>query len=145
MITSSIEIDRPQADVFAYLDALDRHGEWQSGLLSARIEGDGPVGVGTRVVERRKTPAGAQEGTYEITAHDPPRVSSFKGIDGPVRPLGKVTVEPVGDGSSSRVTVELDLEGHGIGKLFAPLARMQARRQVPQNQQKLKEILESGA
>jgi hypothetical protein len=48
MITSSIEIDRPQAVVFAYLDELDKHSEWQGDLISSRLETEGPVGVGTR-------------------------------------------------------------------------------------------------
>jgi hypothetical protein len=43
------------------------------------------------------------------------------------------------------VTVELDLAGHGIGLLIAPFARMQAGKQVPRSQAKLKEILERRA
>ena len=43
------------------------------------------------------------------------------------------------------MTLELELEGHGIGKLFAILARRQAAKQVPVDQEKLKELLESGA
>jgi hypothetical protein len=39
--------------------------------------------------------------------------------------------------------VEFDLEGHGIGKLFAPFARAQARKQVPSDQQTLKQLLEN--
>jgi hypothetical protein len=30
LIKHSIEIDRRPEDVFAYLEELDRHGEWQS-------------------------------------------------------------------------------------------------------------------
>jgi hypothetical protein len=56
-----------------------------------------------------------------------------------------VTVDPLDDGSRSRVTIEFDLTGHGFGILFAPLARRQARTEIHQNQAKLKEILESGA
>ena len=61
-----------------------------------------------------------------------------------MRAVGSVIVEPVSD-RRSRVTVEFDLEGHGIGVLFAPFARMQARKQVPTDQAKLKEILEHSA
>ena len=46
--------------------------------------------------------------------------------------------------SSSRMSSELDLEGHGIGKLFAILARRQAAKQVPVDHEKFKELLESG-
>jgi hypothetical protein len=35
--------------------------------------------------------------------------------------------------------------GHGIGKLIAPLARMQARKSIVENQEQLKAKLEPGA
>jgi hypothetical protein len=41
------------------------------------------------------------------------------------------------------VTVSLDLEGHGLGKVLVPLVRAQARKQIPVDQARLKEILES--
>jgi uncharacterized membrane protein len=141
VITSSVDINRPQGEVFAYLERLDRHAEWQQALTSVRIEGSGPVGVGTRAIEKRKVPGGEREMTYELTAHDPPRTSSWKGLDGPVRPSGTVTVDAL-DESRSRVTVSMELEGHGIGKLLLPFVRAQARKQVPADQARLKQILE---
>jgi hypothetical protein len=42
------------------------------------------------------------------------------------------------------MNVELDLEGHGIGKLFAILARRQAAKEVPVDQERFKELLERG-
>jgi uncharacterized membrane protein len=145
VITSSIEIGRPQKDVFAYLDELDKHSEWQGDLISSRLETEGPIGVGTRASDTRKVPGGPREMTYEITEHDPPHKSAWRVLDGPVRAVGSVIVEPVGDGAHSRVTVEFNLEGHGVGVLIAPFARLQARKQVPRDQAKLKEILERGA
>ncbi len=145
MITQSIEIDRRPEEVFAYLDQPERHGEWQSGIVSARVETDGPVGVGTRVREMRKMGGREQDTSYEITEHEPPRRTSFRGTVGPVRPVGTVTVEPVGDGSRSRVSIEFDLVGQGMGKLIAPVARMQARKGITESQQQLKAKLESGA
>jgi uncharacterized membrane protein len=145
MIVGTIEIARRPEEVFAYLDKLDRHGEWQEQITDVRLPDEGPTRVGTRAIETRKVPGGPREITYEVTEHDPPRTTSFRGIDGPVRVVGKVTVEPANDGSRSRVTVELDLKGHGFGKLIAPLARREARKQVPKDQARLKERLESGA
>lgn len=144
MITSSIEIDRSPQDVFAYLDELDRHGEWQESIVSTRVETGGPTRVGSRVVDKRKVPGGPRDIPYEITEHDPPRKVSFRGTAGPVRPMGTVTVESVGDGSRSRVSIEFDLRGHGIGVLLAPLARRQAGKQIPQDQARFKQRLESG-
>lgn len=145
MIIDSIEIDRRPEAVFAYLDELEKHSEWQGDLLSSRLESEGPIGVGTRAVDTRKVPGGPREMTYEITEYDPPRKSSWRVVNGPVRAVGSVIVEPVGDGSRSRVTVEFDLQGRGIGVLVAPFARMQARKQVPRDQASLKKILERSA
>jgi uncharacterized protein YndB with AHSA1/START domain len=144
-IRQSIEIARSPEDVFAYLDDLARHGEWQDGIISARVDTDGPTRVGTKATEVRHMGGKDQEITYEITEHDPPRGFAFRGVDGPVRVVGRSTVEPVGDGTSTRVTVELDFEGHGLGRALAPLARKQAAKAVPASQQKLKSLLESGA
>jgi hypothetical protein len=83
--------------------------------------------------------------TNEVVEHEPPRVFAFRGIDGPVRAVGRATIEPLAAGSSSRVTLALDFEGHGFGKLLVPLARSQSRKQVPKDQQRLKERLESTA
>jgi hypothetical protein len=142
VITDSIEINRRPEDVFAYLDEVERHGEWQSQIVSTKVETDGPIGVGTRVHEVRKIGGRDQDASYEITEHDPPRTSSFRGVAGPVRPVGTMSVAPVGDGSRARVTVEFDLVGHGFGKLIAPLARRQARKTILDSQQQLKARLE---
>jgi hypothetical protein len=97
------------------------------------------------VREVRRVGGREQDTSYEITEHDPPRRSSFRGVAGPVRPVGTVTVEPLDDGSRSRVSIDFDLVGHGIGKLFAPLARMQARGSIAESQRQLKAKLEAGA
>jgi uncharacterized membrane protein len=144
MIVESIEIARRPEEVFAYVDQLERHGEWQEEIVSSKVETEGPTRVGSRATDTRRMPGGPRDISYEIVEHDPPRKTSFRGLEGPVRAVGTVTVEPLDDGSRSRVTLEFDLEGHGIGKLLAPLARRQARKSIPENQLKLKERLESG-
>lgn len=144
-ITASIEITRRPEDVFAYLDDLARHSEWQGELVSARVDTDGPTRVGSRATETRRMGGREQSSTYEVTEHDPPRAFGFRGVDGPVRPVGRGTIEPIGDGTSSRVSLVLDFEGHGFGKLLLPIVRMQARKQVPKDQLRLKERLESSA
>jgi hypothetical protein len=143
-IVGSIDIERSAEDVFAYLDDLGRHHEWQEALVSTGVETDGPVRVGTRAVDTRRVGRRrTQDSTYEIVEHDPPRRAVFRGVDGPVRPVGTVTIEPLDEGRS-RVTVELDLKGHGlVGALLAPIARSQARKQVPKDQQTLKRLLEA--
>jgi uncharacterized membrane protein len=143
-IRESIEINRRAEDVFAYLDDAERHSEWQDQVVAVEPL-DGPLQVGSRVTETRRLPGGDRKMTYEVTAHDPPHRSEFRVLEGPLRPYGTITVEPVGEGSA-RVTFEMDFTTHGMaGKLLAPMARKQAAKQVLQDQTKLKERLEAGA
>jgi uncharacterized membrane protein len=144
-IVRSIEIDRSPEDVFAYLDDLGRHGEWDDQIVSTRVETDGPTRVGTRATDTRKLPFGKQDIAYEITEHDPPRRSAFRGVNGAVRPVGSVTIEPLEGGARSRVTLDFELQGRGYGKLLAPLGNREARKHVPEQQAKLKQRLEGGS
>ena len=140
-IATSVEIARSPEDVFAYLADFARHPEWQEGLVSVMVETEGPMRVGTRVVHRRKLGPQTVATTSELTAYDPPHLVSFRGIDGPIRAEGSQRVEPASNGS--RVFFEMELEGHGLGKLMLPMARKQAARQVAASHEKLKRILES--
>jgi hypothetical protein len=145
-IVHSIEISRSPEDVFAFMTDFRHAAEWQENLISANVEGEGPFGVGSRVKMTRRVAGSERTMTNEVTGHDPPRSFAFRGVDGPIRAKGRGTVEPVGDGTSSRVTFELDFEGHGIGKLLVPLVvRRQARSDVTKSYARLKERLESGA
>ena len=60
-ITASIEIARPPEAVFAYIDDLSRHGEWQAQLREVKVETEGPTRVGSRAREKRKVPGGVRE------------------------------------------------------------------------------------
>jgi uncharacterized membrane protein len=143
-ITESIEIDRRPEDVFAYLDDVERHGEWQSQIVDVERQDDGPLRVGSRVKETRRVPGGDRSMTYEVTEHDAPRRSSFKVLDGPIRAVGTISIEPVADGSRSRLTISIEFEGHGLaGRVLLPVAKTQARKQIPKDQARMKELLES--
>src|SRR5271165_3802933 len=67
-----------------------------------------------------------------------------RGIDGPIRAVVDVLVEPV-TGSGSRLTISVDFTGHGIGKILVPLmVRREARKEMPANMAALKQNMEAG-
>ncbi len=79
-----------------------------------------------------------------MTDWNPPRSYAFRGIDGPVRPIGKGTLEPIDDGAGTRFTFSIDFEGRGIGKLLVPLVvRKQAKSEIVKSHAALKQQLES--
>ncbi|MBW5484958.1 SRPBCC family protein [Streptomyces bambusae] len=145
-IKESVDIDCRPEEVFAYLADPSHLPEWQESAVSARALGDAPLGVGSYVrvlrrVGRREFPM-----TMEVTELDPPRSWGYHGIDGPVRGNVHGTVEPLDDGRRSRVTIDLDFEGHGMGKVLVPLVvRPHARKEIPRNERTLKTLLERGA
>lgn len=142
-ITAAIEVARPPAEAFAYVTDPTHMPEWQQGCLSGEL--DGPAThVGSRCTTVRRIGGGKRPVTTEITEYDPPRRWADRGIDGPIRALVGVTVEPLDEGTRSRVTIVLDFAGHGIGKLLVPLVvRRQAAREMPANMSRLKARLEA--
>jgi uncharacterized protein YndB with AHSA1/START domain len=143
-IITGIEVSLPAQEVFAYVTAPSTMPEWQQGCLSGHM--DGPTTrVGSRCTTIRRIGGGEREVNTEITEYDPPRRWADRGIDGPIRAAVAVVVEPLADGSRSRLTIELDFTGHGIGKLLVPLVvRRQAAREMPGNMKRLKQRLEAG-
>jgi uncharacterized protein YndB with AHSA1/START domain len=143
-IVSTVEIDRQSSDVFRYVIDPARFHEWQSGLEAGRMDRD-PVEVGARCITTRRIGGMSREITSEITEYDPPRRWADHGLDGPIRGKVEVSVEPLDDDRRSRVTISVDFEGHGAGRLIIPLVvRRQAAAEMPENMRRLKERLEAG-
>jgi uncharacterized protein YndB with AHSA1/START domain len=143
-IVNSIEISRRTEDVFAYVTDPSHLSDWQESVVSVRA--DSPFTVGSKAVVTRRVGRMERAMTNEVTELTPHRAWGIRGTDGPIRGNVKGTVEPLEDGKRSRVTIALDFEGHGIGKVLLPLVvRRQAQAEMPRNMQRLKERLESGA
>jgi len=116
------------------------------GVVRVERIGEGPVAVGTRAIVTRRIGRRELNMTVEIAELDPPRSFAVRSLDGPVRGENRGTIEPLDDDRRSLVTYELDLRGHGIGRLLVPLiANRQAQRGTPRNLEKLKKRLESSA
>ncbi|MEV1082245.1 SRPBCC family protein [Streptomyces sp. NPDC050211] len=143
-VRETIVVDRSPEDVYAYLSDPSHLPEWQESAVAAEQVEEGPLGLGshlkiTRHIGRRDIPM-----TMEVTEYDPPRIWGLQGIDGPVRGHVHGEIDPIDEGRRSRVTLEVDVEGHGIGKVLVPLVvRPQVRKELPRNEQHLKDRLEN--
>jgi uncharacterized protein YndB with AHSA1/START domain len=145
-LVSSIDIARPPVEVFSYVTDPRTFAEWQAGVVGGSAEDGKASDVGSRCVTKRRIGRAEREVTSEITKLDPPRSWAIRGVDGPIRAIVNVTVEPLEAGSRSRVVIELDFEGHGLGKLLVPLVvRREARKEMPANCDQLKRRLEERA
>ena len=143
-IVASTEVERPAAEVFAYATDPTRFSEWQKGVVDGHLDQPGTPAVGARCLTTRRIGGANRPATSEVVDIDPPRTWAVRGIDGPIRAVVDVTVEPLTD-SRSRLTIAVDFEGHGIGKVLVPLVvRREARKEMPANMAALKQRLETG-
>ena len=144
LIVSTIEIARPPEQVYSYATDPSRFAEWQRDVVTVRMEGS-PLTVGTRYSTIRRLGGTERTMIQEITEVVPHRSWAARGVDGPIRPSARITVEPLDGGSRSRVTFALDFEGHGIGVPLVPMVRAMAAKGAPLSYRNLKERLESSA
>jgi uncharacterized protein YndB with AHSA1/START domain len=143
-ITATIDVARPPQQAYAYVTDPTRFSEWQQGVVDGRIEGDARHGVGDRCLTTRRIGFAERTASSEVTLIDPPDTWAISGIDGPIRATVTVRVNPLDGGRHSRVKIDVDFTGHGIGKLLVPLFVLpSARKEMPANLQRLKERLET--
>lgn len=144
-IVCTAEVARPVQETFAYVTDPATMPEWQQGCVRGRLDG-APTHVGSKCTTVRRIGGREREVVTEIMEYDPPRRWADRGISGPIRAKVAVTLEPIAESSGSRVTIELDFTGHGIGKLLVPLVvRRQAASEMPANMRRLKHRLEAGS
>jgi carbon monoxide dehydrogenase subunit G len=143
MTTATVEVDRAPDQAFGYVTDPTRFAEWQNGVVTGHMEPSGTPTVGDKCLMTRRIGFTQRVFTSEVTHVDPPRTWCVRGIDGSIRATVNVTVENLDDGQRSRISIDVDFEGHGIGKLIVPLViRPQAAKEMPANLKRLKQRLE---
>jgi len=142
-ITTTTEIDRPAEDVFDYATDPTKFSEWQKGVVDGHMDQAGTPQVGGQCMTTRRIGGANRASTSRLQYINPPRTWGVKGIDGPIRAIVDLTVVPLAD-ARSRLTIAVDFEGHGIGKILVPLiVRREAEKEMPANLAMLKRRLET--
>jgi carbon monoxide dehydrogenase subunit G len=121
-------IDRPIEEVFAFLANGENDPKFSPRVLEIAKTTDGPTGVGTIYASTVKDAGVKTKREFKITDFDPPTKIRWAEVSKNMvsAPEGGYDLAPEGNGT--RVTVYNVLEGHGFGKLVAPLALRSARK-----------------
>jgi carbon monoxide dehydrogenase subunit G len=141
----SAHIDRPIGEVFAFLADGENDPKFSPRVLEIARTTDGPTGVGT-VYESTVKDAGMKtERKFEITEFDPPNRVRWA-----ERSKNLVTASSGGydlaeEDRGTRLTIHNELEGHGFGKVIAPLALRAARKDADPFAARIKEAVEAEA
>lgn len=140
-IVSQVEVEAPQVEVFDYVTDPTTFPEWQANVVGGHMAGQ--TAIGAKCNTTRRIGGREREVTSEVTKYNPPSSWAVHGTDGPIRALVDVTIEPVTGTSRTRVTISLEFEGHGIGKVLVPvLVKPQSRKEMQRNMIRLKARLE---
>jgi uncharacterized protein YndB with AHSA1/START domain len=141
-IESTIIIQRPVAEVFAYLVASQNYPKWSVNFEEAKQTSSGSVGVGTTVWFRRRFCGRRIEGTMEVTQYEPDRRLVVRSTLDPLPFQTWYTLEPT-ESVGTRLDCVSELKPTGIYALLDPLIASMGQRQLEASLQQLKKQLEA--
>jgi uncharacterized protein YndB with AHSA1/START domain len=128
---NAVTVNRPIADVFAFLADGLNNPQWRSGVLE--IEQTSPqAGEGASYRQVLSGPGGRRiRGDYQITSFDPPHALTFTVTAGPARPTGRFELTEDGP-TQTTVTFTLDLQPTGLMRLMNSMITKTMRAEVDQ-------------
>jgi len=117
-IARTLQLERPPAEVFAYLQDFTTTEEWDPGTVrTTRLEGDGGVGTRYRNVSRflgRET-----ELEYVVEEADSPGLLRLRGENKTLISEDTMTMTPTSAGTE--LTYRAEFTFKGFARLVAPL------------------------
>jgi uncharacterized membrane protein len=141
-VVVQIEIDRPAADVWEYMENSEHNPEWIPNMKSARWTTDPPIRVGSRYDQVARFLGREVRTSFEVTAHEPGRmitISSLPGSSFPItitRQLDPITAE------RCRVTETAGGDAGGFYRVAEPLMGPMVRRNIARDYRRLQQLLE---
>ena len=136
----AVTVNRPIAEVFAYLADGDNNPHWRSGVIEIERTSH-QAGEGASYRQVLSGPGGRRiRGDYQITSFDPPHGLTFTVTAGPARPTGRFELTDEGP-TRTTVTFTLDLQPTGLMRLMNRMIAKTMRVEVNQLNQ-LKQQLE---
>jgi uncharacterized membrane protein len=135
----SITINRPLAEVFAFVMDSANWPKWEEELKQVRQSSEGPVGVGTTF---RGTAdfMGQMDWRAEIVEYEPQKKVVQRMTVGPMEAQGAWLFEPVENGT--RFTMRLEAEGSGLFNLARPFIEGALKSRVEADLARLKAMIE---
>jgi uncharacterized protein YndB with AHSA1/START domain len=138
----STTIDKPVAEVFAFVQDERNIPRWDPDLLKATKVSDGPIGVGTKFHLQIKPFLGQTEGHGEVVAYEPQRRIELQFAMGALSPHVSHLFEPTASGT--RFTRRVEMRPGGFFRLLSPLLAPVIRRRNVNYLATLKQLVESG-
>jgi uncharacterized protein YndB with AHSA1/START domain len=138
--SSSIVIERPVEEVFAFVTDVTNDPSWHTDVLEAQMKTEGPPRMGTVWHARFKPSKGISEGDMKVVTFEPNRLQVMKGDIGPMHPTLTYRLEPSDGGT--KFTRRVQIRVSGWMKIFSPMMGMMVPKQNRAFLANLKRVLE---
>ena len=139
--STSVDIDRPAEEVFAFVSDSPNNPRWQRGMRACRWTSSPPHGVGSTYEQEARFLGKDVRNTFRVTAAEPPRRISFESTSGSFPVAVTRTVEALGPGRS-RFTEEVEGDARGFYRVAEPVLRMLVKGSIKRDFPHLKALLE---
>jgi carbon monoxide dehydrogenase subunit G len=136
-------IDRPIEEVFAFLADGENDPKFSPRVQEIRKTTDGPPGVGTVYVSTVKDAGMKSDREFELTEFQPPNRIRWKELSKNIVTATEGGYDLEAANGGTKVAIHNVLEGHGFGKLIAPLALRQARKDADAFAGRIKQAVEA--
>ena len=125
---ATVVIDRPIEEVFAFLADGENDPKFSPRVQEIAKTTEGPPGVGTVYASTVKDAGMETKREFRLTGFEPPTRIRWSEASKNLVTAPEGGYDLARDGSGTQVTIYNVLEGHGPGKLIAPLALRSARK-----------------
>jgi len=143
-LEASIEINRPIAEVIAFVDDNNNDPMWQTSVLESEKKTNGPAGVGTIYHIKEKFLGRVIEQDWKVTdRNEDGSAWSAKSLSGPF-PM-EATMAFKASGENTHVSRSLSIDVGRFFKAASPVVGHIAKREMDMDFANLKELLETGA
>ena len=120
VISKSVTIGAPVAQVQAFLDDASQTADWYEGMESITAHKGYPTEIGSTAVIEIKAGGMTLESTLEITQREPEKQFQFS-MDGMIVGTNTWELRPDGDQTHIDLTIDYEMKGGGIGKIMDKL------------------------
>jgi uncharacterized membrane protein len=141
-VTESVLISRSLKDVFSFACDYRNDVRWRSGVVKMNLEPEGVPILGTRSREEMRFMGRLLITHAEVVRLEPGHEIAFRVTDGPVPAHGYRRLVPYPGGTE--FTYHIEAETQGFDRLLAPLMQWSFRRNLVQDLQRLKRLMENG-
>lgn len=141
-VHSVISINRPPAEVFAFIANPENNPKWQNGMVSCQITSEGEWGLGSTYAQQAKFMGRDIVSKFEITQYEPGRLIQGDTLESSFPISFTRIVDPDESGAGSKVQAIVSGDASGFIKIFTPLMNWMVGRSIRADYRRLKALLE---